>query len=526
MNDDDMILLRRYSETRDEAAFAELVRRHLTLVYNAAFRQLGGAAHRAEEVAQSVFTDLAHKAASLTGRTDLVGWFYTSTHFAAAKLKRGEQRRQRREEEAHTMNEMLSDSAADADWQRLRPVLDEVMHELPQRDRDVLLQRYFEGRRLADVGARLGLSEDAVRMRVDRALDKLRTLLARRSITSTSAALGVALANQPLVAVPTGLATTITGAALASTAPATGALATFFQLMTTSKLTTGVVGAAVLAAVVGTTVYHERGGLAAAEALTARNAAELARLDTRLRDVQQQTAATERELAAARTALVAAQTPGQSVRPANVTASDALAAGKAFLAQNAEAQKLWDERERANFAAKLAPVYRKLNLPPAQRTQVETIMLSAMSGTTTVQGPSGPMILRREPTLTREQAESQLQDVLGVAGFERFQEESKFAPTFDLTVKLATALYRTEPLSASQTAALMEMFADVSPVGKNPGPNGGIDWMAITIRSAAILSPAQLTALEGLQRNFEFQQAQQRVIRADAAAKASANPAR
>ncbi|MCX6951621.1 MAG: sigma-70 family RNA polymerase sigma factor [Verrucomicrobia bacterium] len=529
MNDDDIVLLRRYAETRDEAAFAELVRRHLDLVYGAALRQLSGATHRAEEVAQSVFTDLAHKAAAVAGRTDLVGWLYTSTHFAAAKLKRGEQRRQRREEESHTMNELLSNSAADADWQRLRPVLDEVMHELPQRDRDVILQRFFEGRRLADVGARLGLSEDAARMRVDRALDKLRTLLARRSITSTTAALGVALANQPVVAVPAGLATTITGAALASSAPATGALATWIQFMTTSKLTIGVVGAALLAAVVGTTAYHERGGLAAAEADTARSAAAVAQLDGRLRDLQQRTAAAEREVADARTALAAAQAPAQAARPAGAVAganANPAVAGKAFLDQHPEARELWDERERANLAAKLAPVYRRLSLAPAQQAQVEAIMLGATSGTTTVQGPAGPMVLRREPTLTREQAETQLQGLLGTAGYERFQEEAKFAPTFDLTVKLATALYRTEPLNASQTAVVMQLFADASPVGKNPGPNGGIDWSSITTQAAAVLTPGQLAALEGLQRNFEFQQAQQRIIRTEAASKSAPAPTR
>src|SRR5476651_1834177 len=122
---DDAALLRRYSGDRDEGAFAELVQRHLALVYGAALRQLGGATHRAEEVTQSVFTDLARKASSLARRDDLAGWLYTSTHFAAAKLKRAEQRRQTREQEAHTMHELLSGSPSEADWERLRPVLDD-----------------------------------------------------------------------------------------------------------------------------------------------------------------------------------------------------------------------------------------------------------------------------------------------------------------------------------------------------------------------------------------------------------------
>src|SRR5882724_9771270 len=47
MNDSE--LLRRYAEDASEEAFAELVRRHLHLVYAAAWRQTGDA-HRAEDV--------------------------------------------------------------------------------------------------------------------------------------------------------------------------------------------------------------------------------------------------------------------------------------------------------------------------------------------------------------------------------------------------------------------------------------------------------------------------------------------
>lgn len=51
---DDAVLLHRYAAERDESAFAELVQRHLPLVYGAALRQLNGATHRAEEVTQAV----------------------------------------------------------------------------------------------------------------------------------------------------------------------------------------------------------------------------------------------------------------------------------------------------------------------------------------------------------------------------------------------------------------------------------------------------------------------------------------
>src|SRR5471030_3195974 len=93
---DDSVLLQRFVADRDEEAFAELVRRYLNLVYFAALRQVGGDAHRAEDVAQTVFTDLARKARSLTGRATLTGWLHTSTRFAAAKLRRADFSRQDR----------------------------------------------------------------------------------------------------------------------------------------------------------------------------------------------------------------------------------------------------------------------------------------------------------------------------------------------------------------------------------------------------------------------------------------------
>lgn len=223
---DDATLLRRYAQNRSEADFAELVHRHLNLVYSAALRQVNGDTHLAQDVTQLVFTDLARKAAALAGHRVLAGWLFTSTRFAAAKLVRGEQRRRIREQEAELMQP--SDPTASLDWERVRPVLDEALAELNKQDREAILLRYLEGCDFAQVGAKLALSDNAARMRVDRAVDKLRGLLARRGVRSTATALSLALANQAVVAAPAGLATTVTGAALAGAG--TTATLTFMSL--------------------------------------------------------------------------------------------------------------------------------------------------------------------------------------------------------------------------------------------------------------------------------------------------------
>ncbi len=243
MTTEDPELLRSYAEDHAEAAFAEIVRRHVDFVYSAALRQVNGDAHLAQDVTQLVFADLARKAAALARHRVLAGWLFTSTRYAAAKLVRGERRRRVRETEAELMREILHEDGGDAlDWSRKRPVLDEALAELGDADREAGLLRFFEGRDYAGAGARLGLGENAARMRVERAVDKLRTLLDRRGVKSSTAALAAA---------PAGLAATVTGAALAGGgAVAAGAGAgAWVTFMSMTKLHVGISGALAVAGV-------------------------------------------------------------------------------------------------------------------------------------------------------------------------------------------------------------------------------------------------------------------------------------
>jgi RNA polymerase sigma factor (sigma-70 family) len=239
---EDAELLRRYAREKSQEAFAELVRRRIGLVYSVALRHTHDA-HRAEDVTQAVFTDLARKAGQLVDRPVLVGWLFRSAQFAASDAVRAEVRRQIREQEANTM-ERITQEAPEPDWAQLRPVLDEVLNQIDERDRDAILLRFFDGESFGEVGAKLRLSENAARMRVERALDKLRSLLARRGVTSTTAALAVALANQPIAAAPAGLAAAVTGAALAGgtvagVAAAGGAWTTFMSMTKLQMIAAG-----------------------------------------------------------------------------------------------------------------------------------------------------------------------------------------------------------------------------------------------------------------------------------------------
>lgn len=215
---DDGALLQRYTDEHRDEAFAELVRRHVALVYHAALRQLGGNAALAADVTQAVFTDLARKAGGLGGRATLTGWLYTSVRFAAAKMRRTEMRRHAREQEAFAMQQISSSDTVAADWERVRPVIDEALGTLDESDREAVLLRFFEGRAFAEIGVALRVSEEAARKRVDRALERMARALGARGVTSTSVALAAALGSQAAAVTPAGLAASIAGAALAGAA--------------------------------------------------------------------------------------------------------------------------------------------------------------------------------------------------------------------------------------------------------------------------------------------------------------------
>ena len=255
MNSDDIELLRRYAFERSEEAFADLVQRHIGLVYSAALRQTQGDATLAQDVTQVVFTGLARTATRLTRHTSLAGWLYTTTRHTAATLRRGEQRRCTRELEAHAMNELLQSAETNPAWAQLRPVLDEAMHDLKATDREAVLLRFFESLPLATVGARLGVTENTARMRVARALERLRTALVKRGVTSTAGALAAVLGVQAVGAAPAGLAATGSSVAVAGAGAASALSVLAAKALASVKLKL-IAGAAAGVAIVALWVWH------------------------------------------------------------------------------------------------------------------------------------------------------------------------------------------------------------------------------------------------------------------------------
>ena len=171
-------LLAEYAADGSEAAFRELVARYLNLVHSTALRLVGGNAELAEDVSQAVFLSLARKGRTLSSKVLLGGWLHQHTYYVAIRAVRSEQRRQIREREAVEMNTLQDDSGAH--WRQLAPILDEAITQLGSEDRTAIMLRYFEQQDFRAVGEALGSTQDAARVRVNRALEKLQALLKQR----------------------------------------------------------------------------------------------------------------------------------------------------------------------------------------------------------------------------------------------------------------------------------------------------------------------------------------------------------
>ncbi len=293
---EDAELLGRYACERSESAFTELIRRHVDLVYSAAVRLAGRDTHRAQDVTQQVFCELARQAQRLRKHPALDGWLYTTTRLVALRAHRTEQRRKAREQEANAMDELLRNPAPEPAWDDLLPVLDEAMHKLGEKDRVAVLLRYFKNKSLKEVGTLLGLSENAARMRVERALEKLRSQLARKGVTSTATALAVTLTGNAATAAPTAFVATLTSGSIASAAAASGTALTLLKFMTATKFKAGII-ATIAAAGVATTlvIQHEtQARIRAADASLGQQADQLARLQAANERLSNLTAAASR----------------------------------------------------------------------------------------------------------------------------------------------------------------------------------------------------------------------------------------
>ena len=469
----DSELLRRYAEQRSEAAFRELVERHVNLVYGAALRQVAGDSHLAKDVAQKVFVALARKAGQLEGRTVLLGWLYTCTRLEAAQVIRTERRWKNRETQAYAMNSLLSaEPGSGADWEKLRPVLDDALSKLGEADREAVLLRFFSGQSFAEVGRNLQVSEEAARKRVDRALNKLRTLLGRSGIGSTSAALAGLLGSQAAAAAPTGIASAVAAGAWSELALGAGAAGSIsassvFTFMTATKVTVGL--AALVVALAGISAM--------------KNLSDL-------RDLSRRSATLERQIADLarnrdQASLGAAALEGQAgtlagarrVVPA-ATIRKQPPALEAAIARE-EGQRT---NERATHAARhqqYARMYQQLGLSSDQIPALDAIMDQEQA-----------------PGHDPDELQAKLRDLLGDNGLKQYDDFKRSVGLHNVVDTLALDAYAgSEPFTGEQASQLYNLLIanDANYQAGHGTDVSQVDWDSVWGPASKVLSANQLS---------------------------------
>jgi len=329
----DFELLQAFSRQGDQPAFATLTRRHLDLVYATALRKVTDGTG-AEEICQNVFGALARKAWQFAPDDSLPSWLHRTTLLESKSWLRGELRRRRREETAAALGTTMNTSEAEPAFAALVPLLDEALLSLREKDRTALLLRFYESQSLRNVGIAVGASEDAARMRVQSALEKLAEFFKRRGFKTASVAAAAAALQHTAISTSTAVASTVISTVLQTAPPAlVGLGALLARLASMSRAQTAAVCVAVAALPVGWQLNEGR--------VAGR---ELNRVETQLVAGQRAAANLESELERLR---AAADRLDQSVAQANEAAARATADARAFAD--------WKQRTRNSL---LAPDYR------------------------------------------------------------------------------------------------------------------------------------------------------------------------
>ena len=463
---DDSHLLRAFVETRADSAFAELVQRHLGLVYRSALRQLNGDTHRAEDVAQLVFAALAQQAPQLMAHTSLPAWLYATTHRVTCQLLRSERRRQHREVAWATDPTNSSAAGTVAPSPAVTALLDEAMRSLAARDREPLLHRYFLNRSYAEIGQALQVAEDAARMRVSRALGKLRRELEKRGVALTTVALNDQLGAETAVNLPVNLTSTVTTAALQITPPAvTGILAALAGVGSATFGTAVLATTAALSTMVAIYQWTKQVEATAALAVATHHLAR----------VEQPISATPSPVPIAR--------PAAAVDPVRDPFEADRQQGEAFLKAHPEVRQALVEYELSQIRGKYLPLYRELGLTAAEIAAFENLRLGATGQPVPKHG-----IIFARPFLPVEERRERLKALLGASRYARIRDASIIGGEDELIQQVATRLtFTDDPLTPEGVRALRQSLGSrraVAAADSDPG--------SITAAAHPALSPTQL----------------------------------
>ncbi|EEF61481.1 RNA polymerase sigma factor [Pedosphaera parvula] len=520
----DIELLREYALHGSDQAFATLVSRYINMVYSVALRHVRNPS-QAEEISQAVFIVLAKKAASLGGRTVLSGWLFHTARLTAANYVRKEIRRLRKEQEAY-MRSTLSEGG-DVPWERIAPCLDAAIAELGEKDRNAIVLRYVEGKNLKEVGEALGASEDAAKMRVNRAVEKLRGVFKKQGIVLSSAALCGIIAAHAVEAAPAGLAGATALAVTQGTAVSVSTMAIAkgtLKLMAWTKVK--IAGGVIVAGLVAFQ-WHEiiaqRRDLAAVQQELHERDNKLEKQKAELEKLHQERLVMAEDLRTATTAKAKAIGKEKAAVAAAKSASVA-AAGKetspmemAKLLVDPSMNELLRVQTKALLKGQIGGFAKKMNLGEADMDKLYNLYIDKSlkdraSAAAVIRGEMDvdQALAKREQG--KQQMESELRALLGDANYAQFGELKKDAIARK-SLESLNSESSDNPLNETQRAQFLKVMHDMPELPTIDNIDvfrskesldqvyQGLEDTARKLReqSSAFLSAEQLAALEKTQ---------------------------
>lgn len=508
----DAILLRQFVERGETASLRVLVDRHVDAVYSAALRRVGGDVQLAEDVVQQVFIAMTRQARRLCDHPFLGAWLHRTTRNQAANVVRAERRRKERETIAMSLT-----NQGEVDWRAVAPVLDEAIDALRETDRRAVVLRFFEHRTYAEIGEAMSLGEDGARKRVERALDRLRLSLERRSIKSPAAALAVALTANGVLAAPPGLSGVVGNVAAAITPITAAPGGTLLAFMSTTKTSIGIGSAAiVLTAVLITQPAWEEARAAeqtivASSASLAASRSQHSHLSERLRQIEDELARLESAVAARATAVTAPQ-----------GANAAEQQGEALLAQYPYLREAFDSWREAQFNFSWTPFLQARAATPEQRAEFFQMMRDAVK--LSVQESDDGTWWTRVFSPTDEQFHAQITEIFGQEGLRELRIYQQQAAARKAVAQVAGALsFTDEPLRADQISELVGMLYSNKTEGANSELTD-IDPDILINKTHRLLSPQQQKWVEAALVRGQSLDAVARLLRRESGASSKGQP--
>jgi RNA polymerase sigma-70 factor (ECF subfamily) len=208
-HDEGVELLARYRRIGSPSSLEDLLRAHADAAFRLAKRITGNSAD-AEDVVQIAFLSVSAEAANFRGESSVRSWLLGIVFNAATKFVRGRQRRVAHERvggQPAVRHSNPSDDAAEA--------VREAVEHLPEHERLPLSLHYLEALSLKDVASVLGVREGTVRVRLHRALERVRAQVSRLGYPITAAAMLAILSESVMEAAPASLLGSLSGISVA-----------------------------------------------------------------------------------------------------------------------------------------------------------------------------------------------------------------------------------------------------------------------------------------------------------------------